>query len=273
MEEIDFKKEIEAMKYFANKNAVSVFDIVHKECRVKEEDLRREGIMADMLNQEIQELQKDVKIEICENCKKQNNCNHKELIHRDDCRVNDCDYYCEVMSQENQIEEMDEDLTRAVEYDIENSDLIDSCATAIKLIKLGWIKPNKDSVVLSKEEYEKLKKYEYKVQCGVCFTQKEWFDFINEDSNFRTSLQIKAEEKGYEQAHKEMLKDCIESNKIAEQIGYEKGSKEMVEKIIKMIKQTAIPVAVGKHTNIKFIETSEEELNAIAKQCGVEIKE
>ena len=63
MKENDFKKEIEAMKYFANKNAVSVFDIVHKECRVKEEDLKREGIMVDMLNQEIKELQKEKQIE------------------------------------------------------------------------------------------------------------------------------------------------------------------------------------------------------------------
>ena len=55
--------------------------------------------------------------------------------------------------------------------------------------------------------------------------------------------------------------------------GYQTGVKEIVEKIIKMIKQTAIPVAVGEHSNIKFIETSEEELNAIAKHLGAEIME
>ena len=67
--------------------------------------------------------------------------------------------------KEKQIEEMNEDLTRAVEYDIENSDLIDSYATAIKLIKLGWIKPTEDSVVLSKEE---LTKEPYNEFCKGC---------------------------------------------------------------------------------------------------------
>ena len=33
-----------------------------------------------------------------------------------------------------------------------------------------------DSVVLSKEEYEKLKHFEHRVRSGVCMTQKEWFD-------------------------------------------------------------------------------------------------
>ena len=56
-------------------------------------------------------------------------------------------------------------------------------------------------------------------------------------------------------------------------MGKKFGSKETAEKIIKKIKRTAVPVAVGKYSNMKFIETSEEELNAIAKQYGVEIKE
>jgi hypothetical protein len=55
--------------------------------------------------------------------------------------------------------------------------------------------------------------------------------------------------------------------------GKKVGGKETAEKLIKKIKRTAVPVAVGKYTNMKFIETSEEELNTIAKQFGVEIKE
>ena len=143
------------------------------------------------------------------------------------------------------------------------------------LYNAGYRKIDKDSVVLSKEEYEKLKKYEYKVQCGVCFTQKEWFDFINEDSNFRTSLQIKAEEKGYEQAHKEMLKDCIESNKIAEQIGYEKGSKETAEKILKWLTSKRHLFnrthEVGFEKPITSYLVLNDEIEELAKQYGIEI--
>ena len=54
---------------------------------------------------------------------------------------------------------------------------------------------------------------------------------------------------------------------------FKQGSKETAEKITKKIKRTAVPVAVGKYSNMKFIETSEEELNTIAKQFGAEIKE
>ena len=46
------------------------------------------------------------------------------------------------------------------------------------------------AVVLTREEYEKLKHFENRVRSGVCFTQKEWFDFCNKDSNRRTCLRI-----------------------------------------------------------------------------------
>ena len=48
------------------------------------------------------------------------------------------------------------------------------------------------AVVLTREEYEKLKLFEERVRSGVCFTQKEWFDYCQKDSNERTSLLIKA---------------------------------------------------------------------------------
>ena len=47
-------------------------------------------------------------------------------------------------------------------------------------------------MVLTREEYEKLKLFEERVRSGVCFTQKEWFDYCQKDSNERTSLLIKA---------------------------------------------------------------------------------
>ena len=64
----------------------------------------------------------------------------------------------------------------------------------------------KDSVVLSREEYEKLKKFEYRVQSGVCMTQKEWFDFCNEDSNRRTCLRIEEREKERKETAEKLIK-------------------------------------------------------------------
>jgi hypothetical protein len=62
-------------------------------------------------------------------------------------------------------------------------------------LEKGWVKPLEDSVVISREEYERLKHYEWRVTSGVCMTQKEWFDFCNEDSNRRTCLRIEEREK------------------------------------------------------------------------------
>ena len=68
-----------------------------------------------------------------------------------------------------------------------------------------------DSVVLSREEYEKLKHFENRVRSGVCLTQKEWFDFCNEDSNRRTCLRIEEREKERKETAEKILK-YIEEN-------------------------------------------------------------
>lgn len=60
------------------------------------------------------------------------------------------------------------------------------------LVEAGYRKIPENSVVLTREEYEKLKLFEERVRSGVCFTQKEWFDYCQKDSNERTSLLIKA---------------------------------------------------------------------------------
>ena len=39
--------------------------------------------------------------------------------------------------------------------------------------------PDGQMVLLSREEYAKLKQYEEKVKSGVCFTQKEWLDLCD----------------------------------------------------------------------------------------------
>lgn len=64
---------------------------------------------------------------------------------------------------------------------------------------------SKDSVVLSRGEYEKLKHYEWRVTSGVCMTQKEWFDFCNEDSNRRTCLRIEEREKERKETAEKIL--------------------------------------------------------------------
>lgn len=117
-----------------------------------------------------------------------------------------------------------------------------------------------DRIVLSREEYDKLKQYEYKVRSGVCFTQKEWFDYANEDSKERTTLRIEAKEQGSketaEKIFKELktrLKDCPE---VIEE-GYNvQNSVDYFEDIIGYDKFCA-----------------DEIIKELAKQFGVELKE
>jgi DNA repair ATPase RecN len=42
-------------------------------------------------------------------------------------------------------------------------------------------KIHENVVVLTREEYEKLKQYEEKVKSGACFTQKEWLELCDEE--------------------------------------------------------------------------------------------
>ena len=108
-----------------------------------------------------------------------------------------------------------------------------------------------DSVVLSREEYEKLKKFEYRVQSGVCMTQKEWFDFCNEDSNRRTCLRIEEREKERKETAEKFIKEC---------------KKYKVKKFS--------PVGIDQRDKgVSWIEMPEWKLDELAKQLGVEIKE
>lgn len=68
----------------------------------------------------------------------------------------------------------------------------DKLCAATAIINAGYRKIPEGAVVLTMEEYEKLKLFEERVRSGVCFTQKEWFDYCQKDSNERTSLLIKA---------------------------------------------------------------------------------
>ena len=107
--------------------------------------------------------------------------------------------------KEKQIEEM----ARDMDYGCTKRDLYPSDAKEIAkaLYLIGYRKLPKYSVVLSREEYEKLKLFEERVRSGVCFTQKEWFDFCNEDSKKRTSLLIEAKEQASKETAEKILNE------------------------------------------------------------------
>lgn len=89
--------------------------------------------------------------------------------------------------KKKEIEEMKNDLDNYGVFFVSDTYLI-----AKAVIKSGYRKIPENAVVLTREEYEKLKLFEERVRSGVCFTQKEWFDYCQKDSNERTSLLIKA---------------------------------------------------------------------------------
>ena len=86
--------------------------------------------------------------------------------------------------------------------------------TLERLSNAGYQKVDKDKqIVLSREEYEKLKLFEERVRSGVCFTQKEWVDYCQKDSNERTSLLIKAKKDTRKETAEKILKDCLKELK------------------------------------------------------------
>ena len=122
------------------------------------------------------------------------------------------------------------------------------CREDYILEALGY---SKDSVVLSREEFDKLKHYEWRVTSGVCMTQKEWFDFCNEDSNRRTCLRIEEREK---------------------------ERKETAEKIFSEIYKLLILIRKQDHEDSvpyysENVEEFDDKLYELAKQFGVEVEE
>ena len=90
----------------------------------------------------------------------------------------------------------------------------------------------KDSVVLSREEYERLKHYEWRVTSGVCMTQKEWFDFCNEDSNRRTCLRIEEREKERKETAEQFL-----------QLAYDRSlEKSFIKKVEELAKSLGVEI-------------------------------
>lgn len=89
--------------------------------------------------------------------------------------------------------------------------LLDECGKYVYCPNGRFSVIPENAVVLTREEYEKLKLFEERVRSGVCFTQKEWFDYCQKDSNERTSLLIKAK--------KDTRKETAE--KLLDEIDYE----------------------------------------------------
>ena len=76
-------------------------------------------------------------------------------------------------------------------------------------------KLSEDSVVLSREEYEKLKQYEEKVENGACFTQKEWLELCDEEYKRETENLSKVRQLERKETAREILNELIDSsNKI-----------------------------------------------------------
>lgn len=63
---------------------------------------------------------------------------------------------------------------------------------AEELYNAGYRKIPEGAVVLTREEYEKLKQYEEKVKSGACFTQKEWLELCDEECKRNTENLSKA---------------------------------------------------------------------------------
>ena len=58
--------------------------------------------------------------------------------------------------KEKQILAITQDLSDCLEYDIEDSSVVDTYDTAYKLANKGWVKLSENNVVLLKSEYDKL---------------------------------------------------------------------------------------------------------------------
>ena len=78
---------------------------------------------------------------------------------------------------------------------------------AEELLKYYQPKLPEDSVVLSREEYEKLKRYEEKVENGACFTQKEWLELCDEEYKRETENLSKVRQLERKETAREILRE------------------------------------------------------------------
>ena len=114
------------------------------------------------------------------------------------------------MIKKDQIEKMAKDYYG---YSIDSE--ADCKFVAEEMYNKGHRKLSEDSVVLLREEYEKLKQYEEKVENGACFTQKEWLELCDEEYKRETENLSKVRQLERKETAKEILNELIDSsNKI-----------------------------------------------------------
>ena len=99
--------------------------------------------------------------------------------------------------------------------------LLDKCTSLNPMYKAevatviygnNYRKLPEDSVVLSREEYKKLKQYEEKVENGACFTQKEWLELCDEEYRRETENLLKVRQLERKETAKEILNELIDSS-------------------------------------------------------------
>ncbi len=106
------------------------------------------------------------------------------------------------MIKKDQIEKMAKDYYG---YSIDSE--ADCEFVAEEMYNKGHRKLSEDSVVLSREEYEKLKQYEEKVENGACFTQKEWLELCDEEYKRETENLSKVRQLERKETAKEILRE------------------------------------------------------------------
>ena len=124
------------------------------------------------------------------------------------------------MDKQKQIEELAKDI--GIAFQLAGTTRFGAVAEI--LVDKWQRKLPENAVVLTREEYEKLKLFEERVRSGVCFTQKEWFDYCQKDSNERTSLLIKAKKdtrKETVEKYSEMLKELVAERNCNEDYDWE----------------------------------------------------
>lgn len=159
------------------------------------------------------------------------------------------------VDKEKLIEEMAKDLEDCIIYSPKRNEyndyILDYNTIVKRLVEKGWIKPNKDSVVLSREEYVKKVVEEYEAGIENCKFHYEYIAIPHIAQVIKDKPDI----------------SDVEVEELIEQLGveinekysaYERGSKETAKKIYKEYL-----------CNILSLEAKEE----FAKQFGVEIKE
>ena len=117
---------------------------------------------------------------------------------------------------------------------------------AEELLKYYQPKLPEDSVVLSREEYEKLKQYEEKVKNGACFTQKEWLELCDEEYKRETENLSKVRQLERKETAEKILNEILFVESVE---GWEENEQlvKFSNKIVDKIEELANKYGVEAH--------------------------